>query len=384
MADEATQFDWRPLARKVAIYAATVALTALLTYLGVPPQQVERLVEVPVPIQTPPPAPFYGEGWSPDPDAVNAVLATLPQPKFAATPAGQGADPLPPSAYLWQTHKKLTGLLPPVHNQNPLGSCVSFGTARAITRSLAGEIAINGGNFELKEVSEEPIYAGSRIEIGGGRIGRGDGSVGAWAAKFVTTYGALPKAVFGRYDLTKYDPQRAKQWGMPGYGVPDDLEADTKKFPAGSATQVASWAEAKRALANHYGIAICSNVGFNKPGTPRGYVDPATRDSRGVCLPFGRWDHCMCLDGYHTDENGKEWGHIENSWSATAHQGPVGWGEPNTSGFWTSAEVIDGMLKQGDSWAYSAVKGFPGKRLDWFVKKSRPLQDAETLFALAP
>lgn len=335
------------------------------------------------PIPPVPDVPIFGAtGWVDDPQAVTATKATLPFPVFQDTPAGQDQQPLPKSVYLWEAHRKVTGSLPKVHNQNPVGSCVSFGTARAIERSLATQIAL-GDKFEFKNVAEEVVYAGSRIDVGQGRI-RGDGSVGAWAAKYVTEVGgALPRGVYGSFDLSVYEPPRCRTWGATG--SPAAIREEAKKYPVGSTTQVRSWAEAKKALASGYGMAICSNRGFNKPGTPYGYVNPATRDYRGVCQPNGEWNHCMCLDGYHTDENGKEFGHIENSWGPNAHGGPVGWGEPNTSGFWADSSVIDGMLKQNDSWAFSAVKGFPARvvPVDWFAAApARKLQHSP-LLALA-
>lgn len=75
----------------------------------------------------------------------------------------------------------------------------------------------------------------------------------------------------------------------------------------------------------------------------------------------------MCLDGYHT-EGGEEFGHIVNSWGPSAHTGPVGWGNPGTEGFWAKSSVVNRMLSQGDSWAFSSVKGWPKRDLDWFVR----------------
>ena len=295
-------------------------------------------------------------GWVPDPEAVEAVVSQMAVPYFADTAAGKVVQGDPGHIYLWDLQQKVLGHAPPVHNQNPVGSCVSFGTARAVEKSLAAQI-VAGDRFEFTDVCEEVIYGGSRVEVGGGRI-RGDGSVCAWAAKFVKEYGAIPRGTYeldGKtYDLTRYDPARCRDWGR--HGVPDQLEPKVREFQAGDAALVRSWAEAKKALAQGYGIAICSNQGFDM-----------RRDANGVCRPRGSWAHCMCLDGFHT-EGGKEYGHIENSWGKNAHTGPVGWGDPTTAGFWADAKVVDRMLRQGDSWAFSAVKGFPERELDWFVR----------------
>lgn len=314
---------------------------------------------------SPPQPPIWGKvagddyqfGWHHDPDAVKAVSETLRFKVFADTPAGQAQDPLPNQVFLWDAYRKIFNELPPCKNQKDVGSCVSFGTNNAIERTQAAAIAFNKQPFVFKPIVEEVTYGGSRVEIGGGRI-RGDGSVGAWAATFVRQYGVLPRGKYTTnagqsYDLTEYNTSRCREWGSKG--VPDDLESSVKEFPVKGITQIPNWEQAKRALSQGYGIAICSNQGFSMQ-----------RNANGVASPKGNWGHCMCLDGYIV-VNGKEYGHIENSWGADAHTGPTGWGNPSTAGFWADSSVIDKMLKQGDSWAFSDLTGFPRKRLDWFV-----------------
>jgi hypothetical protein len=301
-------------------------------------------------------------GWSDDPEARAPFVAAAT--KFADTPAYRAyRGEEPEHVYLWDFQRKLTGQNPPEHNQNPVGSCVSFGTSRAIERTLAAELVAGFARGEFKAIVEEVVYAGSRIEVGGGRIRptrldpHGDGSVGAWAAQFVTKWGVVPRGIHGQYDLTRYDPTRCRQWGHHnGSGVPDDLEAVARQFPVQDAALVRTWAEAKRALTQGYGIAICSNQGFTRQ-----------RDANGVCRASGEWAHCMALDGFHTDANGREFGHIENSWGASYHVGPTGWGDPNKAGFWAESSVINRMLSQGDSWAFSGATGFPARKIDWNI-----------------
>jgi hypothetical protein len=284
-------------------------------------------------------APPNAFGWNNDPEQVKAAMA------------GMEVVGEPDEAFLWKAYDKLYARPPPEQDQNPVGSCVGFGTSRAYERSLAVQI-VQGDNFEFKHVCEESIYALSRVEIGGGRI-RGDGSVGAWAARALTEFGILPRGVYGRFDLMRYDPSRCRDWGRSG--LPNELEQEAAKFKAGDCARVVNWSEAKKALASGYGIAVCSNQGFARQ-----------RDANGVCRAQGEWAHCMCLDGY-KKVDGKEYGHIENSWNNNYHVGPVGWGEPNKAGFWAEASVIDRMLRQGDSWAVAAVKGFPARKLNWFA-----------------
>lgn len=310
----------------------------------------------------------YDFGWQKDEAAVKAVVATLPFKAFADTPAGAVAD-VPDHFYQWDVYRKANPRGPPIRNQGSVGSCVGNGGASAIVRTLACQIVLDGANEELKDLSVEVLYAGSRIEIGGGRI-RGDGSVGAWLAKFANQYGIAPAekittAAGKTYDLSSYDQARCRAWGNSG--VPDDLEPLCKKHPVQEITLIKTLDELKRALAQGYGVSVCSGQGFSMQ-----------RDSRGVARPSGSWAHCMCIDGYHT-EVGKEFYHIENSWGPDAHKGPVGWGNPSTAGFWAEAAVVQQMLAAGDTWAFSGVKGFPARESIWFVQRKQ--RDADVRLA---
>jgi hypothetical protein len=364
----------------MALLALLPVISAVATREGCPKvvtviEYLERaapLIVEPADEFTPP------QGWVNDPESSRAAAEAMPTRVFADTPAGQ-TDDLPPHAYLWQAHQKLTGAPPPLKDQNPTGSCVGFGTTTAVERTLACEIVQRGGHpSEFTLFSEEVTYAGSRVEANGGRSPiRGDGSNGSWAARFVTKWGMVPKAKYGGIDLTQYSASRARAWNYSG--VPDELEPVARKFPVKDATRITNWRDAKRALANGYGIQVASSQGFVRQ-----------RDGNGVAQPGPRWAHSMCLDGYHI-ENGKEYGHIENSWARTNyHVGPVGWGNPTTAGFWAESEVIERMLREGDSWAYSGAVGFPRKvvPLDWNIRAvpARPEVFAAIRpdFALAP
>ena len=289
-------------------------------------------------------------GWVRDDDAVALLLTQLPEPNWRVTQAGEEiADP-PDHVYLWDVARKVTGSLLRPWSQGQVGSCVSFGTARAIEYSMCCEIAA-GEPEEFRSLCQEAIYGGSRVEVGGGKL-RGDGSTGSWAAKWVSQWGLIDRDVHGSYDLSEYSVDRCKKWGAAG--VPDDLEPLARKHPV-SVTQVTTWEGAMRMLANGYGIAVSSSQGFTM-----------ARDHNGICKPSGSWAHCMCLAGY-TTINGEVYGRIDNSWGPSSHTGPVGPGDPGPEGFYASGATIDKMLRQGDSWAFSAVAGFPSRRINWVI-----------------
>lgn len=295
----------------------------------------------------------YSGGWHYDPIAVAEIAAQQPLPSFGDTPAGQDETPLPDHVYLWEAAIKVLGKLLPGRNQGTVLSCVSFGTTRAIEYTLLWEIA-HGSREAYYPTAEEIIYGLSRHEIGKDRLGRGGGSIGAWAAQAANLYGVIKRGVYGKWDLSKYSESQCRQFGATG--CPDDLEPTAKLHPVKGITKVNNWEEAKRALANGHAIAVSSNQGFTM-----------SRDRDGFASARGIWNHCMCLCGYQTKREG---GRIDNSWGMDSHTGPTGEGAPGTEGFWADAKVLDGMLRQGDSWAFSAVEGFPVNRKRWILSPS--------------
>ena len=300
-------------------------------------------------------APEFAQGWVNDPPEVEAIVAQQPFKTFSDTEAGQFmvASDLPKSVYLWDAAKKVLGKLLPPRSQGEVGSCVAFGCCRAVEYTMLSEIAA-GEAEEFRDLCTEVNYAGGRVEVGKGRLGRGDGSIGAWSAEFVKRWGSIDRAVYGTYDLTKYSEDRCRAWGKSG--VPDDLEPEVKKYPITTITLVTTPTEAKKALAAGYGISVASDQGFSY-----------TRNSNGICAPRGSWAHQMCICGY-TEIDGKTYFRIDNSWGANTHTGPTGPGSPGPEGFYAAENVVAGMLSQKDSFAYAGMKGFvPRNIIDWFV-----------------
>ncbi|HET6573917.1 MAG TPA: hypothetical protein VFG68_09975 [Fimbriiglobus sp.] len=325
------------------IAALLAALAAFVGYL-----LSEQGIKPPPPPQEPP----RSFGWVPDPAAVAAVKAALPCPEFRATEAFAAEYDGPDDVYLWDACRKATGDLLPPRDQRSVGSCIAFGTASAIEHLLCVQIA-SGAAEEYRDLAQEVIYGGSRVEVGGGRI-RGDGSVGAWAAKFVRQYGVVPRGVHGSHDLTDYDERRCREYGARG--VPDDLEPVARQHPVRSVANVTSWDECRAALRNGYPVAVCSSQGFTMQ-----------RDADGFCRPQGTWMHCLTVVGVRGGR--RPGGFLLNSWGPDAHTGPLGPGNPSPAGFWCDAGVLDRMLAEGDSWAFSSAVGFPARKLDWYAMR---------------
>jgi hypothetical protein len=95
---------------------------------------------------------------------------------------------------------------------------------------------------------------------------------------------------------------------------------------------------------------VCSNVGFG---------DPRCRRDREGFLTRKRapWYHAMLFAGY--DDMYKRPGALcFNSWGYNWVYGPTRGPQPGGT-FWVDATTVTAMLRQGDSFAFSAYVGFP-------------------------
>jgi hypothetical protein len=396
----------KALAGNAAVQHAFNTLISLLfglavSYFGLRP--APQVIEVEkAPANDGPPI-VYQTGWKPDPEAKAAFIRTLKYPLFATTPAGAVDVPSDAEVFLWkyaeQAWAKYNGSAKttqryPNIDQGNAGICVGGGSKHAedvLTAALQEyDHAIEG----WEPIAVEAIYAESRM-VGRRKMGERqwqrqmagkDGSNGSWAAEAATTAGNLVMQPYDGADLSRLDPARAQTWGESG--VPAKLQPLAKQKLVKHATQVKSWEDCRRALAQRYTIILCSSVGFNKPNTKSGYVNPGTRDANGFIKPNGRWDHCMALIGMQGGDH--PGGFILNSWGDKAHAGPVGKGDPPVAGFWADANVIDQMCsaEQSECYAFSGFDGFPARKLEWseITRIESPSRSRwlDAPFALAP
>ena len=210
------------------------------------------------------------------------ALAEMDCGTFRQTAAFAARRDGPENVYLWESARTVTGDVLPARDQRSVGSCVGFATASAIEHLSCVQIE-EGEAAEYRDLAPEVIYGGSRVEVGGGRI-RGDGSIGAWAAKWVRDYGVVPRGIHGKHDLRLYDENRCRDYGRRG--VPDDLEPLAKEHPVRGVANVRSWEECRAAIQSGYPVLVCSSQGFTMD-----------RDEEGFCNPRGRWYHAMAVIG---------------------------------------------------------------------------------------
>lgn len=255
-------------------------------------------------------------------------------------------------------------------NQNPRGFCVGFGNAKAATLAVAmsahaGEMSEPGADCAV-----EPIYGGSRWEIGTKKHGSniasgGDGSVGSWAAEWLLEWGILLKIKYPELDLSQYSLNRCDEYGRRG--VPDNMEDDAKLHPIKAMARVDTGEQAWKMIGQLYPLVHCSNQGFSM-----------TRDAKGRCRASGNWAHCWTWTGRYT-QGGNKYLRGDNSWdgkedgSGYLADGPItvdGDNGPihlNGNQFLVELDVVERIAQSGrETYAPSGPKGFE-KRRDLFL-----------------
>lgn len=308
-------------------------------------------------------------GWSPNPAATAAYVGSLPEPTIAQTLLA-GAPQERKDAFLWLP---LMSVKPDwKRGAQGIGDCVSWGAELAATMLMAIQAVVHGDAWEA-EAATEPIYGGGRVEANGGRLaGYGDGSYGAAAAKWVRNWGVLLRqdysAVTGNpdHDLRFYSKDRAKSWGNFGCGGQRDergngpLDLLARKHPVKATSLVENAEQLDAALQSGYPVTVASNVGFGR----------MARDSNGIVRASGNWSHQMMFGGV-------KWLGINrlfrlfNSWGKSA-SGPdpdIVHQAVSDCSWWVTDEDANRMLRQGDSFAFSDIVGFPPRVLD-FQKSS--------------
>jgi hypothetical protein len=276
-------------------------------------------------------------GWHNDPAEVQAATRLIAAQGHElqlskAAPNLFEADADNASVFLWEAEEAVLGRLLPCWNQNPVGSCVGFGFTRAAQDCLLNEIM--AGEPEVwpgAELAPEVTYIGSRVEVNGGRSPiqpsrrnrEGDGSVGAWAAKFLMDYGVVKRGIYGSTDLTKYSPQwvRANQFR----GLPDEIEAEARLRPIKTVAQMASADDVWAALGARKPVPFCFVMGFRFGVDQFGYSIPGGED----------WAHCETLRGRFMHPRFGRSFIRQNSW--VNPDGSVTWPGPNR----VTVETVD-------------------------------------------
>jgi len=290
---------------------------------------------------------LYG-GWVHSPAARRAFIKRNRYPFFSQLARGIKGTSDGKVVMLHQFMEQAQGHEIVPHAQQ-IGDCVGHAFALGVDMLTATQaFMLNRPERWVAECATEPLYGGSRVEIGGGGL-VGDGSVGHWAAEWLIRYGALLRQQYpGGHDFTTYSGSLAKRLGR--LGCPDELEPIAKLHPVRTIALVNTFDEACDAIANGYPVTLCSNVGF---GMSSEYW---VRDRDGFLRRRGLWGHAMLGIGF--DRKYRRRGIcIQNSWGNWV-TGPTRHNQPAGS-FWCDEETINSMLAQGDCHALSGYVGYP-------------------------
>jgi intein/homing endonuclease len=223
-------------------------------------------------------------------------------------------------------------------------NCVSHGTRNAVDVTRAVEIHVGHERESwVARGATEPIY--------GSRGHGGQGMSCSRAAEFVSKIGGLlvRKNYEGVIDLSKYNSSIGSRWGSSG--VPEEVKKIGQEHQIKTVSNIRTIEEARDALANGYGVNVCSGYGFSR-----------TRDNKGIARPSGGWSHSMAWTA--CDDTGSEpLFLVQNSWGKWNDGGHPDWGKIPDGSFLITADVAAGMLKGGGSFTFSAFDGFPLQKL---------------------
>jgi len=224
------------------------------------------------------------------------------------------------------------------------GDCVSHATRNACDLTRAVEIDVKGDK-------ESWIARGATEAIYGARGHTGQGMSCARAATFVSKTGGLlvRKNYPGIIDLSKYNSKVGTNWG--GRGVPDKVVDKADDHQIRTVSLIKSVEEARDALANGYGLSVCSGYGFSNK-----------RNSKGFARKSGSWAHAMAWTA--CDDTGDEPAFlVQNSWGKWNSGGHPEWGEIPDGSFLIHADIAEGMIRQNGAYAFSDFNGFPPQKL---------------------
>lgn len=293
------------------------------------------------------------QGWVYNPQQIKRFIRThkypfLSQQNKQIKGTGKGKK-----AFL---HKALEQVASYTPYQQGDSDCVAVSAARGV--DILKSVQIANGKPQRWEafVASEPIYAGSRVEIGGGKLGNQGGSLGVWAAEWLTRYGNLFRKPYPGYDFTEYNARLTRKLGVEG--CPDHLEPLTKAHPVKEVALCRTYYELCDSIYNGYPVMVCSNVGF-------GNRLPVTRDKEGFLRRSGVWWHAMLFAAY-DDEYVRPGALCFNSWGPNWVQGPTRGPQPAGT-FWVDKKVVDAMLQQMDSFSFSGFVGFPNNNVPPYI-----------------
>ena len=276
-----------------------------------------------------------------DPEELIELLGKWHMPLFGAAAyklEGSGAGKL---SLPFKSLLKFDSGFGPAEAQTT-GDCVSHATRNAVDIARAVEIDIMGQ-------PESFVARGATEAIYQSRPWSGEGMTCGGAAKYITEIGGiLFRKKYDSVDLSVYNSKLGSSKRIPQNIYKDEAS----KHPVKTASLIMTVAEARDAIANGYGLAACSDVGFG-----------SVRDANGIIRAKGSWAHAMAWIG--CDDTRELFDEtlflIQNSWGKW-NDGPKRHGQPDGS-FWVRQSDAERILSQRETFVFSDVIGFPARQL---------------------
>lgn len=204
--------------------------------------------------------------------------------------------------YLWDNEHERLGVIGADYQRR--GTCVGRGTYRAIQQSYLYSIT-SGTEYGLPvKLAYEPIYIGSREVIGKGRLS-GDGSVGAWAARWVSEYGVVARAEYNGVNLSKDN----ESYSVKTKRIGSDIIAEGKLHTV-AAHRCRNVDDITDAIAAGYGVARCHGTLYGN------------RNANGEARPSRSGAHCQAIVGVYTRPDGSTGLVEQQSWGSNTPGGP--------------------------------------------------------------
>jgi len=274
---------------------------------------------------------------------------------------------------LYKALQEAIGEIEP-HIQPVEGDCVAHATAMACD-VLAAVNVYGFGKEEafVAKAAVEPIYWGSRVEVGKNAIQAiFGGSQVWWAAEYVSTYGVLHRLHYvsgdDEIDLTEYDGARSRS--RRSLGVPDWLEPIAKRHPVKVVTRCTTSGEVIAAIRSGQPVAIGSSYAFenvrDEYGFSKPYLGCERCQQRGrKCRNRKKWYHAMVITGVILE--GPKQGVIFQNSMGDWNSGP----RPNDipkGAFGVEIKYLDIILNDrdfegADAWALSSYEGYQAVKM---------------------
>jgi len=257
---------------------------------------------------------------------------------------------------IWEYAKQVNGgrHLPTYFQES--GDCVSMGAAQAGMYLSAYEIVARKEEEVFKRWFPPWIYFKSRMapDAGNGRLRRGAGSTGAWAAVALMNYGVLFDSDPG---VPAYSGALANAWGIGRVDGVEKLETLAHDNPVRSASRLRTADEIIGALD---GYQPCTYAIIWRYGS-----DAVERHGRRFLQRQRRatGGHQICLLDYDREVDAV---FALNSWGESAHAGPDN-GEP-LGGAWLDVADVERDLSESQTevYALSQFDGHPADA-DWGI-----------------